>query len=57
MEKTRDYLVRHPVLVAGIFATFAALGAYDTFKAGMAYANMRTAAGNAAREASEALGG
>ena len=30
MEKTRDYLVRHPVLVAGVFAVLAGLAAYDT---------------------------
>ena len=57
MDKTWDYLVRHPVLVAGMFAAFAFAGAYNTFKGGMTYQRLRTASGDAAREASEALGG
>lgn len=57
MEKTGDFLVRHPALVAGVFAALAGVAAYNTFKAGMVYAQLRATAGEAARVASEALGG
>lgn len=57
MEKTVDFLVRHPVLVAGFFAVVTGMAAYNTFQAGMTYARLRASAGEAARVASEALGG
>ncbi len=57
MENLGEFLAKHPVLVAVSFAALSAAAAYNTFHAGMAYAELRAAVANGAREASEALGG
>jgi hypothetical protein len=57
VDKTGDWLVRHPGVVAGVFAGLGAMVLYDTFRAGMAYAQLWASASEAARVASEALGG
>ena len=57
MDKTREFVVRHPVLIGLLFATLVGAGAYNSFRAGMTYAELRAAVGEQARAASESLGG
>lgn len=57
MDKTREFLARHPVLVGVVFATLTGMCAYNAFRAGVTYAEIRRLAGEQARAASEALGG
>ena len=57
MEKLGEFLARHPVLVGLAFATLTGMCGYNAFRAGVSYAGLRSAVGEYAREASEALGG
>lgn len=57
MEKTAEFLVRHPGLVGLAFAVLVGACGYNTFRAGVTYADLRAAVADHARAASEALGG
>ncbi len=57
MEDVAKFLARHPVLVGLVFAALSGMGAYNVFRAGVTYADLRASVGDRAREASEALGG
>jgi hypothetical protein len=57
VENAAKYLARHPVLVGLAFAALSGMGAYNVFRAGVTYADLRAAVGDQARVASEALGG
>ena len=57
MEKTRDWLVRHPALVGAFFGALVGAAGFNVFRAGMTYADLRAHVGEQARQASEALGG
>lgn len=52
-----EWLVKHPTLVALAFAGLIGAAGFNTFRAGMTYAGLRSAVAERAREASEALGG
>ena len=57
MDKTRDWLVRHPGLVGLAFAVLVGACGFNTFRAGVTYADLRASVGDHARAASEAMGG
>ena len=57
MDRTRDFLVRHPGLVGLAFAALVGACGLNAFRAGMTYADLRAAVGEQARVASEAMGG
>jgi hypothetical protein len=57
VDKTRDFLVRHPGLAALAFAALVGACGFNAFRAGMTYADLRASVGEQARAASEALGG
>lgn len=57
MEQARDFVVRHPRLTGLAFAALVGWAGYNAFQAGTAYADLRSAVGEQARVASEALGG
>ena len=57
METVGLFLARHPVLVAASFGLMAGFTAFNTFRAGQAYADLCRAVAEDARAASEALGG
>ncbi len=57
MDKTRDWLVRHPGLVALLFGVLVGGAGLNAFRAGMTYADLRATVGEQARAASEAMGG
>ncbi len=57
MGEIAEFAARHPVLIALAFAALGGFGAYNTFRAGATYADLRASVGEQARAASEALGG
>jgi hypothetical protein len=57
MENLGEFLAKHPALVAVAFAALTGICGFNTFRAGVTYAGLRSAVADRAREASEALGG
>lgn len=57
MDQMAEFLARHPALTGAAFAALTGLCAYNTFRAGMAYAGLRVAVAARAYDASQALGG
>jgi hypothetical protein len=57
VEKTREFLARHPVAVGLAFAGLAAMSTYNAFWGGVRFAELRAEISDHARAASEALGG
>lgn len=59
MEKDAlaEWLIRHPAAVGLAFALVAAVSAYDAYRAGLAFGQLRAELADHARAASEALGG
>lgn len=53
----REWVIRHPYLTGAAFAALVGFGAFNAFRAGLAVGMMRVLDGDAARLASEALGG
>lgn len=57
MENAGLFLARHPSAVGVLFAAIAAYSAWNAYKTGMRMQELRELTGEAARAASEALGG
>lgn len=57
MERSSEFLARHPGLVALLFALLGGISTYQAFGAGVTYAQLRSAFADEVRVASEALGG
>lgn len=53
----RELAMRHPYLIGAVFAVLAGWSGFCAYRGGMAVGEMREASGDAARLASEALGG
>jgi hypothetical protein len=51
------FLAKHPALVGVAFGTLVGICGFNAFRAGVTYAQLRSAVADRAREASEALGG
>lgn len=57
MEQLGKFAVRHPLVIGAFFAVLAGFGTLNAYRAGVAVGEARVLAGDAARLASEALGG
>jgi len=57
VESLGEFLAKHPTLVAVAFGALVGACGFNAFRAGVTYAGLRSAVGERAREASEALGG
>jgi hypothetical protein len=57
VENLGEFLAKHPTLVAVAFGVLVGACGFNTFRAGVTYAQLRGVVAERAREASEALGG
>jgi hypothetical protein len=57
MNEFQRWSLAHPVLVGWVFGGIVGFGAYNAFRGGLAYAQLRQNVSDAAFSASEGLGG